>query len=211
MDFSHFEAVSREDLDLVEKKVNERIQMFLPVTAEEMSMEEAKGRGAIGLFTQKYGNEVRVVSAGESCLELCGGLHVDNTGQIGSFKILSESGIASGIRRIEAIIGPAVADRLSEKEKLIQAAAKALKSSEGSLLNRIRMWAEENATMKKMLEKYEAAALEDVSKDILKDGVEINGINLVTKEFQDYTVDALRKISDDIREIAKNKIGRAHV
>lgn len=205
-DFSHFEAVSRDDLDLVEKKVNERIQLFLPVTAEEMTMEDARERGAIGLFSQKYGNQVRVVSAGESCLELCGGLHVDNTGQIGSFKILSESGIASGIRRIEAITGSAVAHRLSEKEKLIQEAATALKSSEDSLLDRIRMWAEENAAMKKTLEKYEAAALEDVSKDILKDGVEINGINFVTKEFQDYTVDALRKISDDIKEIAKNTV-----
>lgn len=203
-DFSHFEGVSQEDLLSVENMVNEMIDLFLPVKTEEMTMDQAKECGAIGLFSDKYGDEVRVVSAGDVSMELCGGLHVENTGQIGAFKILGESGIASGTRRIEAITGGAISARLEEKESVLATAASSLKATEDTLLTRLHSWIDENSAMKKELEGYKAAALGDVSKEMVKDGVEINGITLIAKEFKDYTIDALRKLSDDVKASEKN-------
>lgn len=205
-DFSHFEAVNRKDLLEIENLVNKAIDKFLPVNTEEMTLDEAKEKGAVGLFSDKYSSTVRVVSAGDYSMELCGGLHVDNTGQIGAFKILGESGIASGIRRIEAITGGAVADRLREKEEVIRQGSAILKTTEDMLIPRLKSWTEENAAMKKELESFKSKALGDVSKELLKDAEEINGITLISKEFKDYTIDALRKISDDVKEIASNTV-----
>ena len=107
-DFSHFEAVSAAQLEEVERLVNEAINNFLPVNTAEMTMEEAQKTGAMALFGEKYGATVRVVNAGDWSIELCGGTHVKNTGEIGAFKIVSEGGVASGVRRIEAVTGAGV-------------------------------------------------------------------------------------------------------
>ena len=127
-DFSHFEAVTKEQLEKIQDRVNEKINEFLPVTCEEMSMEDAKKSGAMALFGEKYKNTVRVVSAGQWSRELCGGIHVKNTGEIGAFKIISESGIASGVRRIEAVTGTGVLAESLKSDRILESAAEVLKA-----------------------------------------------------------------------------------
>ena len=126
-DFSHFEAMTNREIQLVENKVNEKINEFLPVTIAEMSMLEAQKSGAMALFGEKYGDKVRVVNAGDWSIELCGGTHVNNTGEIGAFKIISESGIASGVRRIEAVTGTNVLEEAKKAEKIISDTAQIFK------------------------------------------------------------------------------------
>lgn len=126
-DFSHFEAMTDKEIQLVENKVNEKINEFLPVNVAEMSMAEAQKSGAMALFGEKYGDKVRVVNAGDWSIELCGGTHVNNTGEIGAFKIISESGIASGVRRIEAVTGTNVLEEAKKAEKIISDTAQIFK------------------------------------------------------------------------------------
>jgi alanyl-tRNA synthetase len=118
-DFTHFEAVSKEELQKIESIVNEKINYFLPVKTQIMTVEEAKKSGAIALFDEKYGEKVRVVSVGDYSTELCGGTHITNSGQIGAFRIISENGIAAGVRRIEAITGASIYKKLRAEEELI--------------------------------------------------------------------------------------------
>ena len=128
-DFSHFEAMSAHEIKQTESLVNEKIGLFLDVTTEEMSLADAEKSGAIGLFEDKYGDTVRVVAVGKYSRELCGGIHVKNSGQIGAFKIISENGIASGVRRIEAVTGKAVLDMLNAKEAVTLKTAQFLKTT----------------------------------------------------------------------------------
>lgn len=118
-DVTHFEAITKEELKVIEEKVNDVILESLNITCENMSINDAKNKGAMALFGEKYGDEVRVVSMGDYSIELCGGTHLTNTSQIGMFKILSEGGVAAGVRRIEAITGRAVYNYLKEKEEII--------------------------------------------------------------------------------------------
>ena len=203
-DFSHFEAMSPEELDKVEEIVNEKILAFMPVNTEEMSIEEAEKNGATGLFEDKYGDVVRVVSVGKYSKELCGGIHVKNSGQIGAFKILSESGIASGVRRIEAITGKAVLDMLNNKEALVDKTAASLKTKPEQIAEKANALNAELKETKKKLESYEDKALGSASADMVKDAEEINGVRLITKAFENYDVGKLRKLSDDIKAANDN-------
>lgn len=119
-DITHFEPISKEELDIIERKVNDVILQSLDIECEVMGINEAKEKGAMALFGEKYGNEVRVVSMGDYSIELCGGTHLTNTSQVGLFKILSEGGVAAGVRRIEAITGRSVYEYLNSRDELIE-------------------------------------------------------------------------------------------
>ncbi|MDY3240261.1 MAG: alanine--tRNA ligase [Anaerovoracaceae bacterium] len=203
-DFSHFEAVTKEQLAQVESLVNEKINEFLDVHTEEMSMEEAQQAGAMALFGEKYGSVVRVVNAGGWSVELCGGTHVKNSGQIGAFKILSEGGVASGIRRIEAVTGTGVLTRANEYEAVISEIAEAFKCNKAGVADKARAAAEELKALKKELEDLKKAAMGGEMDKLVSEAKEINGVKLVTARFDDYTINDLRGLSDDIKKSYKN-------
>ena len=198
-DFSHFEAVTKEQLAEVEKMVNEVINEFLVVDTKEMSMEEAQAAGAMALFGEKYGESVRVVNAGGWSIELCGGTHVANTGEIGAFKILSESGVASGVRRIEAVTGTGVLAEAHKAEEVVTGACEALKCNKTVLVEKVKSVSEELKALKKELEEMKKAQMGSGVDQMVADAPEINGIKLITKEFQDANINDLRGLSDDIK------------
>ena len=203
-DFSHFEAVTKEQLEKIQDRVNEKINEFLPVTCEEMSMEDAKKSGAMALFGEKYKNTVRVVSAGQWSRELCGGIHVKNTGEIGAFKIISESGIASGVRRIEAVTGTGVLAESLKSDRILESAAEVLKANKSNLTERIIAAAEELKSLKKEIEEMKKAAMGVEADSLIAGALCINGINLITREFDGYNINDLRSLSDDIKASEKN-------
>ena len=198
-DFTHFEPVSKEQLDKIEELVNDKIIMFLPVKVEEMPIEEAKKTGAAAQFGEKYGAMVRVVTTGDYSREFCGGTHVENSGQIGAFRIISENGVAAGVRRIEAVTGSGLYKRLSENEKTISRASELMKTSPDGLLSRIENLSNEVKAYKKELEQYKQKAMGSALDQIIGNAKEINGVKLITKELNDYSIDDLRTLSDRIK------------
>ncbi len=203
-DFSHFEAMTAEEIAEVEQIINTKIGFFLDVNTREMSIKDAAKEGATGLFGEKYGDVVRVVSIGDYSKELCGGTHVKNSGQIGAFKILSESGVAAGVRRIEAITGAAVLEAAKTAEATIAEAANTLKANPDQLVNRISAMTEELKALKKEMEELKKAAMGNELGDMLKEAKEVNGVTLLTRTFQDYNINDLRGLSDDIKKEHKN-------
>ena len=198
-DFSHFEALTKEQLEEVESIVNVAISQFMPVNVAEMSMDEASKLGAMALFGEKYGDKVRVVNAGNWSIELCGGTHVENTGEIGCFKILSESGVASGVRRIEAVTGIGVLIEANKLESMISEASELLKANKNNFVDRVKGVTEEVKSVKKELDDFKKQAMGLELDDMMAEAVEIKGIKVVTKQFQDYKIDDLRNLSDDIK------------
>ncbi len=205
-DFSHFEAMTKEQLAQVEAKVNEKINEFLDVDIREMSMAEAKQTGAMALFDEKYGDLVRVVNVGGWSVELCGGTHVTNSGQIGAFKILSEGGVAAGIRRIEATTGAGVLNKANELEQLVGETADNLKSNKTAIAEKSKAVMEEIRALKKELDEFKKAAMGGEADKLFNEAHEINGVNLITKQFEDYSVNDLRGLSDDIKANHKNTV-----
>ena len=202
-DFSHFEAMSKEEIDKVEKIVNEKIFEALPVETKITNLEEAKEMGAIGLFEDKYHGEVRVLSMGDYSRELCGGTHVSNTSEISMFKILSESGISNGIRRIESITGPAVLKYLNELKDEQEDIAKELKSNREEILQKIKLNIKSLKEANKEIEKLEHDMAKDQISGLLDSVKNRNGINYVIKKFDGVDVNTLRDLADEVR----NKVG----
>ena len=203
-DFSHFEPMTQEQVKEVEKRVNNKINEFLPVVTSEMSVEEAKEAGAMALFGEKYGEKVRVVNSGNWSVELCGGTHVQNTGDIGAFKILSESGIASGVRRIEAATAAGIFAQAKKDEQIIEKAAEALKCSKQMLADKAGIAAEELKSLKKELEELKKASMGGEAHKLISEALDIGGKKLIAREYKDYDINDLRSLSDDIKASAKN-------
>ncbi len=199
-DFNHFEAVTYNELKKIENIVNQEIISFKDVGTKNMTIEDAKKEGATALFGEKYGDEVRVVSIGDFSKELCGGTHVANTGYIGSFKILSESGVSSGIRRIEATTGLNIKENLDECEILLDNISDVLKSNRDTLTTKAENILDENKTLKKELENLRKESLGNSLTDITKDAEEINGVKLITKSFEGLEANDLRDISDQVKK-----------
>ncbi|MCR4600628.1 MAG: alanine--tRNA ligase [Clostridia bacterium] len=198
-DYTHFEAVSQEDLRKIEILANEKICEFLDVTTEVMSIEDAKKTGATALFGEKYGDEVRVVSVGDFSKEFCGGTHLSNSGQVGSIKITGETGVAAGVRRIEAITGMGLYSRINEFDELIGNVTDILKTQKNNLVHRLESLLEENRAMKKELDELKKASMGDSAESMLKDAKVINGVKLITGKFEDTEIDDLRSLSDQLR------------
>ena len=198
-DFTHFEGVTPDQLRQVEGLVNQKITEFLPVTTVETTMKEAREMGAMALFGERYGDKVRVVDCGGFSVELCGGTHVANTGQIGALKIVSESGVASGVRRIEAVTGTGVLLKAIEAEDTLRQAAEALKSTPSALVQKAASVAEELKETRRELEDFKKAAMGSEIDDMVKNAKDVGEIKLVTKEFKDYNINDLRSLSDDVK------------
>ncbi len=199
-DITHFEAISNEELKVIEEKVNNVILSSLDIKCDIMNIKEAKEKGATALFGEKYGDEVRVVSMGDYSTELCGGTHLTNTSQVGMFKILSEGGVAAGVRRIEAITGKAVYEYLKERDGIISEVCVNLKSKEDNLIQRISSLLEENKNLSKELHDMKAKMSLQSADSIFDSKVEVNGVNLITNKFEGMDMDTLRETADNLRD-----------
>ena len=199
-DVTHFEPISKEELKLVEQKVNNAILDSLEINCEIMNIKDAKEKGAMALFGEKYGNEVRVVSMGDYSVELCGGTHLTNTSQVGLFKILSEGGVAAGVRRIEAITGHAVYEYLINKDSVINDVCAALKTKEDNLVQRANTLVEENKSLAKELQEAKTK-LNLQSVDALLDSkIEVSGVNLLCAKFEGIDMNSLKETADSLRD-----------
>ena len=198
-DFNHFQAVTAEEIEKLEEAVNEKVDEYLPVIMQEMPIEDAKKLGAMALFGEKYGDIVRVVSMGDYSVEFCGGTHIDNTGKVGGFKIVSESGIAAGVRRIEAITGSNVIKYLAGKEATINSVASTLKSTETDLTRKAAQVMSDIKSLENTIKTFKSDEISGSVNDIIKSAKNVGGVNLITKLFEDSDVDQLRNISDAVK------------
>ena len=204
-DFTHFAALTADELQQVEMLVNEAILAGAPVITEEMGIEDAKKKGAMALFGEKYGSTVRVVQAGDS-IELCGGTHLDNTAKAGMFKIISEASVAAGVRRVEALTGKGVLRFLSERQRLIMDTAAALKTSPNELLGRVEQTMSDLREMSKKIEKLNGKLASMQMVDLLNVSRDIKGVNVIATKLEDATPDVLRTMGDDIKAKAPNMV-----
>jgi alanyl-tRNA synthetase len=202
-DFAHFSAMTQEEIEKVENEVNEKILESMTVNVREMPIDEAKKLGATALFGEKYGNIVRVVSIDDYSMEFCGGTHLKSTSQAGFIKILSESGVAAGVRRIEALTGEAALKYLHDREKLIADVAATLKSSPQDSVKRIETMATELKVAQKELEQLRSKLVSNSLDEVLSKATEVNGIKVVKARFDQLDMEALRNTGDTIR----NKMG----
>ncbi len=199
-DFSHFQAMTSEEITEVEKIVNEKIAEGLDVITKIMSIDEARKTGAMALFGEKYGETVRVVNIADFSIEFCGGTHVRNTSSIGFFKILSESGIAAGVRRIEAITGDNVFAYFNSLEKKLAEAAKVAKCDIDGLTKRIAGLHDEIKTLQSENEKLKSKIAAASAGDILNSAVEINGIKVLTANIGESDMNSLRTLGDKLKD-----------
>lgn len=199
-DFNHFQAVTAEELAQVEQQVNEQIQAALPVETKVMSLEEAKKTGAMALFGEKYGESVRVVSMGDFSTELCGGTHVSNTGMIHAFKIVSESGVAAGVRRIEALTGNHVFEYYKKLEENLASAARVVKATPATLLEKCEHLMTELKALQSENEALKSKAAKEALGDVMDKVVEVKGVKLLAANVDGVDMNGLRELGDQLKE-----------
>ncbi len=199
-DFSHFSAMTQEEIEKVEREVNKAALDSLCVEAKEMSIEEAKKMGATALFGEKYGDRVRVVKMGDYSLELCGGCHLDVTSQIGVFKIVSEGGVAAGVRRLEAVTGLGALDYLENKEKMLNKVAGVLRTNTNDVVRKAEMSVSELKTAQKEIEHLKSKLARGSVEEILANAEDIRGVRVVVARMDELDMDGLRKMGDTVRD-----------
>jgi alanyl-tRNA synthetase len=199
-DFSHFQPMTEDEIRKVEDIVNDAIEQQYDVRTDVMSLEDAKKTGAMALFGEKYGDTVRVVNMGDFSIELCGGTHVSNTAQIGPFKIISESGIASGVRRIEALTGRGVLNYYKHEEEKLHAAAALLKANADEIENKIKHMLAENKALHSENESLKSKLAKDAVSDVMDSVVEVNGIKVLAAPVPDQDMNSLRALGDELKE-----------
>ncbi|RKD28290.1 alanine--tRNA ligase [Lacrimispora algidixylanolytica] len=204
-DFTHFSALTPEDIKNVENLVNEKIKSSLPVNTEVMTLEDAKKSGAMALFGEKYGDSVRVVKMGDFSTELCGGTHIENTSAIGNFKILSEAGIAAGVRRIEALTGDGLMHYYEETERELHEAAKTAKTTPSSLTSKIESLLEEIKALHSENEKLKSKLAKDSLGNVMDQVKEVNGVKVLVTKVMDVDMNGLRTLGDQL----KDKLGES--
>ena len=204
-DFTHFSPMTPEEITKVEKIVNQEIQNGLDVVTNEMTIDEAKKTGAMALFGEKYGDTVRVVQMGDFSSELCGGTHVKNTSNISAFKIVSESGVAAGVRRIEALTGAGLIAHFNQVEETLKEAAALLKVSPADVVKRITALQEEVKTLSKENDKLKAKIAKAAAGDVTSEAEDVNGIKVLVKALSGVDMNGMRDLGDE----AKQKLGEA--
>lgn len=205
-DFSHFEAIKPEQIKALEDIVNAEVRKNTPVETEETDIETAKAKGAMALFGEKYGDNVRVLSMGGSfSVELCGGIHANRTGDIGLLKIISEGGVASGVRRIEAVTGAAALAYLNAAEEQLKEAATLVKGSRDNLIDKLSAILERNRALEKQLEQLQAKAASAAGDDLSASALDVKGVKVLAVRLDGQDGKALLALVDQL----KNKLGRA--
>ncbi|WP_456024706.1 alanine--tRNA ligase [Pseudomonas protegens] len=205
-DFSHFEAIKPEQIKALEDIVNAEIRKNSAVETEETDIETAKNKGAMALFGEKYGDNVRVLSmGGDFSVELCGGIHANRTGDIGLLKIISEGGVASGVRRIEAVTGAAALAYLNAAEEQLKEAASLVKGSRDNLIDKLSAVLERNRQLEKQLEQLQAKAASAAGDDLSSSALDVKGVKVLTARLDGQDAKALLALVDQL----KNKLGRA--
>ena len=199
-DFTHFSAMTPEEIRQVEEIVNKEIHAGLSVVTDEMSLEDAKKTGAMALFGEKYGETVRVVSMGDFSTELCGGTHVANTSSISSFKILSEAGIAAGVRRIEALTSDGLMAHYAETEKELHEAAAAAKTTPGALTAKIEAMLEEIKALHSENEKLKSKLAKEAMGDVMDQVQEVKGVKVLAVRADGVDMNGLRNLGDQLKE-----------
>ena len=199
-DFAHFSAMTAEELVKVEEIVNEEIAKSMPVITQVMNIEDAKATGAMALFGEKYEEDVRVVSMGDFSKELCGGTHVDNTGKITTFKIVSEAGVAAGVRRIEALTGEGVFAYYKEVERTLADAAKVAKTTPANLVEKIEHMLSDMKALQSELESLKSKAAKDALGDVMNQVTEVNGVQLLATSVDGVDMNGLRELGDQLKE-----------
>ena len=199
-DFTHFAAMTADEIKEVERLVNDAIFASYDVHTDEMSIDEARNRGAMALFGEKYGEVVRVVDMGGYSIELCGGAHLKNTAQVGSFKILSENGVAAGVRRIEAVTGKEALKHYQAQEDEIKEICRLVKSTPDKLLSRLEQLLAEQKETAKELEKLKAKMAGGAADEMLSGKVEVGGVAVLAAEVKDMDGNALRTMGDQLKQ-----------
>lgn len=202
-DFSHYEGVTTEQLQQAERLVNEQIQQNHDLTTDLMQIDAAKEKGAMALFGEKYDDEVRVVSMGPFSIELCGGTHVSRTGDIGLCKIISEAGIAAGIRRVEAVTGMAALEYLHQTENTVNTVASLLKGETSSLVEKVEQTLSRNKTLERELRQLKEKMASQQGSDLTKQVTEISGVKCLIANLESVDPKSLRGMIDEL----KNKLG----
>ncbi|MGM0593284.1 MAG: alanine--tRNA ligase [Pseudomonadota bacterium] len=206
-DFSHFEAVTDEELRRIERMVNEQIRANLPVETRIMAIDEAKAAGAMALFGEKYGEKVRVLSMGDFSIELCGGTHVARTGDIGLFKIVGEAGVAAGVRRIEAMSADGALDWIEANEAKLDRVAELVKAGREDVANKVQQTLERSRKLEKELEQLKGKLASSQGSDLASEAEEVDGIKVLAANLEGADPKGLRDIVDQL----KNKLGTAAV
>ena len=199
-DFTHFEGITPQQLNEVEDLVNDAILDGLTITTEELPLDEAKARGAVATFGEKYGQTVRVVTMGDFSMELCGGTHLDNTAKVGMFRIKSESSVASGVRRIEATTGRVSIDETRHGRNTLLKAAQFFKTAPSTILERMEQQANEMKELRQSLEKFKAEASLGEARQVMASAKTVGGLHIITGTRQGLDANALRAMGDFMRD-----------
>ena len=199
-DFHHFEGIKKDEIARIEELMNERIMENTPVATEEMALDKARKAGATALFGEKYGENVRVVNIGDYSQELCAGTHVKNTGEIGLFKITSESSIAAGIRRLEAVTGNDALTRIRQKEKTLDRLCNVLDVQENMAVQRAEELMLQVRDLRKDVQKAKKEGTREFSSELIANAREISGVKIVTEVIEGVDIDDLRKTVDSLKE-----------
>ncbi len=199
-DFTHFEGITPQQLNEVEDLVNDAILDGLTITTEELPLDEARARGAVATFGEKYGATVRVVAMGDFSMELCGGTHLDNTAKVGMFRIKSESSVASGVRRIEATTGRVSIDETRHGRNTLLKAAQFFKTAPGTILERMEQQANEMKELRQTLEKFKAEASLGEARQVMASAKTVGGLHIITGTRQNVDANALRTMGDFLRD-----------
>jgi alanyl-tRNA synthetase len=205
-DFSHYQAVTKEELKKIENRVNEKIYQSLNVYIEEKTYDEALKEGAVALFTEKYGDKVRVVRIDDYSVELCGGTHVKNTNEIGLFKVVSESAVGAGLRRIEALTGPYAIKYLEEKEEILKGASDLLKAQDKELVSKIEGLQQALKAKDKEIEQLKIKMASILADSLINSAISLDGIRVVVSKIEDYDSESLKALGDILKDKLKTAV-----